>query len=466
MIGLCTLAPAELMNVIVISRHGTRAPNPEVLKLCPNDIDNLMRYNHLHIAPAGLTGNGMSQLFALGEYTRRKYIGGGHVSKYYDGSVYVRAVAEERTVQSAVAWGHALYPSGSAPLNYLSSYPEPLPVYTVDDKTDNLLESRKNACKKRLKQDISAWDTSAGPELYREHSDVISRIEQLCGVRLTPHTLQVAGSRSFGDALKDISDALTFDYMEGLPMMPGLTEDLLQRFREVAFTQLRGRLYGTAAQHVYLSGGLPDEMVRIFREAAEGSGAVKKMNAYHGHREMLYAIGEFFGLNYEIVSLGVPKGAVPPAATLFFELHRRSPSESPYVQVHMWVPCEFYQYNNSDYRQSAQQNDCNARQLTIRGCGAQCPLERFIDLVNQRIAGVGGDYVTLCSADTQLHTVPSSQELENDLGRMRFTIRWLTAALIVMSCVAAAFGYCWMRQRSESGYEPLPSARSMHSLDP
>ena len=65
--------------------------------------------------------------------------------------MYIRAVGEDRTLQSAVAWGQGLYPAGHAPIGYRSDLPSPLPVYTLPDELDVLLENRKAGCHQRLK---------------------------------------------------------------------------------------------------------------------------------------------------------------------------------------------------------------------------------------------------------------------------------------------------------------------------
>ncbi len=53
------------------------------------------------------------------------------------------AVGEDRTLQSAAAMGQGMYPAGSAPLGYKTDIPSPVPVYTLPDVYDSLLEVRK-----------------------------------------------------------------------------------------------------------------------------------------------------------------------------------------------------------------------------------------------------------------------------------------------------------------------------------
>ena len=56
---LLWLAVGELLGAMVISRHGTRAPNAPVEEWCPNLRANLAVYRGVGVAPGGLTGKGM-----------------------------------------------------------------------------------------------------------------------------------------------------------------------------------------------------------------------------------------------------------------------------------------------------------------------------------------------------------------------------------------------------------------------
>lgn len=99
---------SKLVSVQIISRHGTRAPNPVVEQLCPNDKTNLQNYDTMYISLAGVTGNGMKELYILGNYTRQRYIieeNKKFISQHYNSAqVYIQAVSEDRTIQSAYAW--------------------------------------------------------------------------------------------------------------------------------------------------------------------------------------------------------------------------------------------------------------------------------------------------------------------------------------------------------------------------
>jgi len=328
---------STLVSVQVVSRHGTRAPNPVVVKLCPADRANLALYAHLRITLAGLTGTGMGELYELGVFARQQYIERsypGFLSKFFnDQEVYFRAVGEDRTLQSAAAMGQGMYPAGSAPLGYSTEVPSPIPIYTLPDVYDSLLEVRKQGCKATLARDAAQWDRTEGVKLYKSHQSVLQRLHELCNI--TDLNDAVVGSGdNYGDAIKDITDAWTFDMIEGFQMQPGINVTSLLEFRTLAVKQLLGRILGTDEQITYLNGELPERMLDNFLFSVWNQGPehvadfALKMYAYHGHREMIYALAALLGIDFDIEFPALPKGAIPPATTLFFELHYDGPRDA------------------------------------------------------------------------------------------------------------------------------------------
>lgn len=327
-----SLSNSTLVVVQVISRHGTRAPNPVVDHLCPADRANLALYGSLRITLAGLTGTGMKELYALGVFARQQYMERtypGFLSSYFnDQEVYFRAVGEDRTLQSAVAMAQAMFPAGSAPVGYSAKRPSPVPVYTLPNEFDSLLEVRKEGCKARLARDAAQWDRTEGVALYAANQPLLKQMHKLCNISDLNDQLPAAGGEyNYGDAIKDITDAWTFDMIEGFTMQPGLNVTTLLQFRELAVAQLLGRIVGTDEQITYMNGALPERMVDNFLFAVWNQGPARdraralKMYLYHGHREMTYALGALLGLDFDIDFPALPKGAIPPATTLFFELH-------------------------------------------------------------------------------------------------------------------------------------------------
>lgn len=321
---------STLVNVQVISRHGTRAPNPVVADICPSDRANLARYGDLRLTLAGLTGTGQKELYALGVFTRQTYMERAYphfLSSFFnDEEVYFRAVGEDRTIQSAICMGQGMYPKGTAAIGYFSDLPSPVPIYTLPDEMDSLLEVRKKGCASQLKKDAAKWDATEGIKLYTANQPLIQRMLDMCNITDLNDAVVGTGD-NYGDAIKDITDAWTFDMIEGFPPQEGLNYSSLLEFRTMAVDQLLGRIIGTEEQITYMNGQLPERMVTNFQTAITNQGPNPasthrlKMYAYHGHREMMYALGAFLGIDFDIKFPGLPKGAIPPGTTFFFELH-------------------------------------------------------------------------------------------------------------------------------------------------
>lgn len=207
-------------------------------------------------------------------------------------------------------------------------------MYTIPDSYDNLLEVRKQGCKDQLARDAAAWDASKGIELYKRHQDLLQRMHALCNITDLNDVIRDSGD-NYGDAIKDITDAWTFDMIEGFKMQEGLNTSSLLEFRTMAVEQLLGRIVGTDKQITYMNGELPERMLDNFLFSVWNQGPPSeavapfalKMYAYHGHREMIYALAAFLGFEFDIEFPALPKGAIPPATTIFFELHYNGPRD-------------------------------------------------------------------------------------------------------------------------------------------
>ena len=165
----------------------------------------------------GVTGAGMLELYVLGNYTRQRYIveeSEQFISRHYDSAhIYVQAVAEDRTIQSAIAWSQGLYPPHtSTPSHYVDTMPAPIPVYMLLDKHDNLLETRKALCKNRLAYDSELYDININADVLHKNRHLIHELANICGVQSLQHACNGTGD-NIGDAIKDITDAMMFDYM-------------------------------------------------------------------------------------------------------------------------------------------------------------------------------------------------------------------------------------------------------------
>jgi len=215
------------------------------------------------------------------------------------------------------------------------------------------------------------------------------------------------------------------------------------KWNDIGMKQMAGRLFGTPQQKVYMNGALPKRLRDNFEAYAEfvsaatvplnTSGGVApprsareirvqldasklvRFKAYHGHREMLYALGFFLDYEYNMVTPATPVNSMEPGTSIFLELHTRgslSESSSPaakarfpdasmlkgsssqvkqavktdedsqlFVRAFMWAPCDEHGSNAMLRDDIAWQGPpatfftptegpitCPAKQITLLAC--------------------------------------------------------------------------------------------------
>jgi len=452
---LLSLVNSDLVAVQLVSRHGTRAPDKIVEKLCYNERANLQRYRDMNITLSGMTGRGMQQLYDLGIYTYERYTKTGFLShNYLQSEIYNRAVGSERTLQSAVVWANALYPKSSRPVNYLAPQPAPVPVFTLPDTEDNLIEVRKAACAVRQFRDVRQWDRQRG-EKYWASTDIVEVLSEICGNDIRKAVGDVNAPYNLGDAIKDLTDAIIFDDIERFPPLPNCTFDRLAKYSKFANDQLLDRLYGNEEQIVYMNGALPATLLENFEMRRHGNHALK-MWAFHGHREMSYALGLFFGIDFTFLSRrGIPKTAIPAATSVFFELH--NVTNNFHVETWVWAPClkdaetgdEYHMLKHDD------KENCPATLITLKNCATQCPFEDFKNLIEGRIAKTG-HYTKLCeiSAHPPLSAFATSQSAFRNMSTPLLFSVIFTLVWVVMGVLACRTYLQKRRQQRE--YHSIP----------
>lgn len=174
----------------------------------------------------------------------------------------------------------------------------------------------------------------------------------------------------------------------GFTPLPGLTFDLLRDFRRLAVNQLLGRIVGNEEQITYMNGALPQQLIANFDAAIDGG---IKLTAYHAHRELLYSLAAFLDIQYDIPFPGMPRGAIPPATTLFIELHRDAQAEL-YVEFYLWTPC----YPLRHHKLAPIEHDCTAKRVHMQSCGKHCTYKQFQGIIAEKIQRTGS-YIELCT---------------------------------------------------------------------
>jgi hypothetical protein len=374
--------PSELRRLVTLSRHGSRAPNGIVARLCPANQKNLDAY---HVPLEQLTEVGMAQLLAVGEHVRQVY---GEQHKFLSPTLngarhahletYFRSDAAVRCAQSAVALGFGLYPDGTGPPGFPR---EPVPVTMQLLKNEHDFAAPKGPCKAVFQADMAVYAKTRAPELLALANDTIAQVSQLCGVNLQDAPT-MEGGEDMVLAVKDVADMFIFDRQQGLPPLQGLSADVSAQLETLAFTNLMERYYSTDRMITYWNGGFPDLLLSNLNAGAhpdEPSAHAYRYYSYHGHRELLHALGKMLGWDFKFQGLPEALNATSlhPGTTMFFELRARKNAAAPqgedyFVETFVWSPAT------------------DREQVTLTKCSSpQCPLDEFAGIIKSHVARTG-----------------------------------------------------------------------------
>eukprot|EP00752_Nemacystus_decipiens_P006639 g5969.t1 len=328
--GLQTWAgvKGELVLLVTLTRHGSRAPNIVIDELCPNDEDNRAKYN---VPPGQLTENGMEQGLKLGTFLRETYVertgflpatlGNGGDSSF---SSKFMSDSAERCLQTAQAMGMGLFPNGTGPPGFPN---QPVPVQTEQKQFANLLAAAHGACLPQQKADNAAYDATRGKNLIEQSKSITDTIAEACGTPTADYPNANNGKEGLVLAVKDVADMLDFDEQQGLPRLGSVSKKAHEDMTQLAFTLLQERYYSNRRQITYWAGDFPSTLVDDLKAAAKKHGEGHKPKrlylGYHGHRELLYGVAHLLGWSFDVPGAPTALGtsSIPPATTMLFELH-------------------------------------------------------------------------------------------------------------------------------------------------
>eukprot|EP00184_Porphyridium_aerugineum_P003598 CAMPEP_0184694180 /NCGR_PEP_ID=MMETSP0313-20130426/2220_1 /TAXON_ID=2792 /ORGANISM="Porphyridium aerugineum, Strain SAG 1380-2" /LENGTH=548 /DNA_ID=CAMNT_0027152425 /DNA_START=150 /DNA_END=1796 /DNA_ORIENTATION=- len=345
---------AEIILLLTLARHGSRAPNPPVVEFCPND-KNIWNYS----APfSELTVKGMNQAYALGKHLREIYVNeykflpprleelnknfsGFHADFWSDSAT--------RCLQTAIAFGHGLYPD-----EYKNEYypTVPLPVHSEIKQFDDLFVAPKADCKPVRLADEEEFANNVGQQIIQNNLAILKKVSQICGfdiMSLEPMERVLAW--------KEVADLFDFDAEQEFEPMPGLTPQLFRMTSHLSFEILMRRFYASDRQITYWAGQFPDRLMTEIRRAIKKDRMklpVKtKYISFTSHRELIYAMILMMQWRFKLDGqpMYLNSYQLPPQTTLFWELHRQHDaykgldeipkdklSESYFVRVFIWTP--------------------------------------------------------------------------------------------------------------------------------
>lgn len=371
---------SELVLLISLSRHGSRAPNPTVNRHCPNNMNNMKAYS---VPPEQLTERGMQQLEATGKHIREVYVDQkGFLSSSFNGrgdelhfESYFRADAANRCGQSAIALGYGLYPDGTGPAGYAK---QPIPVYMQLPESEHDFTANV-PCWKVMNANSKHYATTRGMQLIEQHRNVLEAAARACGSEFFHGSDPVT-------ATKDVADMLLFDEDEGLPVLAGLSDKEVAELSDLAFQNLVERLYSTPRDITTAIGGFPQLLLNNLNQAAapdHNPVTATKFFSYHCHRELLHGLGFMMGMRFNFD--GLPSyndtTALIPGTTLFFELHRKTADATPSTQS---TPIYKYFVNMFVWTPKTER-----KQVKLDNCAMDCPLEDLNQIITTFIQSTG-----------------------------------------------------------------------------
>ncbi|ORC92924.1 putative acid phosphatase [Trypanosoma theileri] len=308
-----------ITKLIVISRHGHRAPNAPYWDMCPNDRKNRRKYN---VDAEDLTGLGMKEVYEFGEYVRQTYH--HFIGNRFNRSLhFFRAVGEPRILQSAIAMSQGLFPDGYGPGGFLPSRPQFVPVFSDMDTHEYLLDNVP--CFRRAEADVQHWINSSMDAFMQDENvvEVVKYMKKACGFESAKAKVKKRPLYAF---IKTVADGMTFNADYGLNVCRGrVTPEMLFRIRNISLQLLMARLYHTDEQQTYTAVDLPQRLLRLLHHKHPPKPQYlndfvdtrQEATFYFVHREALYALAQFFGFSYNLA--GLPHGELPVASSLIVE---------------------------------------------------------------------------------------------------------------------------------------------------
>jgi 4-phytase / acid phosphatase len=331
---------SEVKLVVVLSRHGVRAPLVTNASLGAYSAQPWPKWD---VPPEYLTGHGKQQMTLMGAYYRARYVQEGLL----DGStqkdlprIYFWADSEERTVATGEGLALGLLPGAvpeihSRPLGQTDPLFEP--AHILVGRADEALAYA--AVKGRLGGDPTVVP-AAYPALFDELQRVLFGGGQVPPGKISILTLPVTFVPGNHGELVDMGgpvhraesliDSLLLEYVDGMPMadvgwgrVDRETLTRLLQLHMLYFDLTQRTFYPAQAQ----ASNLATHIMETMRQTISGeprAGAIgtpaDRMVFVIGHDTNIANLGGLLGLSWMLP--GTPANPVLPGGALVFELRR------------------------------------------------------------------------------------------------------------------------------------------------
>lgn len=320
-----------LKRILVLARHGNRAPNPPIGVLCPNFAKHVLP--GFEVAPAALSRVGMAENEENGVFIRNRYkdfLPDGPFN--YDGTWTFFAERMSRNVVSTQCFARGIFPPGTGLEGFAKEKPNLVPISTTQDGADIVINCPGNGpCVNALKADIAKWVLENGDSLYNQHKALMQNVSKACGYDMVPGQIVVEGkNRSITWAAKIVMDAFTFGLNEGLDATMGgrISLETISEFKNKIEDIVHQQNFGKPHQLTYWAGDFIPTMLQLARFPLPDE--VNKFHLFLNHRELMYAVAKLWKIPIQFP--GSEPDSIPSGASLIMEVYEEG------LRLFFWMP--------------------------------------------------------------------------------------------------------------------------------
>mmetsp|Transcript_1350 Transcript_1350/g.3576 ORF Transcript_1350/g.3576 Transcript_1350/m.3576 type:complete len:537 (+) Transcript_1350:88-1698(+) len=389
-----------LRRVVVLARHGNRAPNPQIEELCPTFWKEV--FPKFGVAPAALSLVGMAENHENGVFLRHRYrefLPEGAYS--YDGTFSFFSERVERNIVSTAVMARGMFPLGTGMKGFMEERPNVVPIATTQDGADVIMNCpRDGPCQRKLSHDKKAWVKANEMGVYENHKELFRAVSEACGYPLEPGKIKYKGkAKTLTWAAKAVMDAFTFSENEGLdPTMGGrINMTTIKAFHGVVEGMVQGMNFGKPHQITYWAGDFIPTFLSLARVPLVEP--VNKLHVFLNHRELIYAVAHMLGM--PIAFPGQRPDSLPSGCSLVVEVYDHG------VRIFFWAPSRPSHDMKGKYlREKLPMTDLYKHGVLLPtpayGCapGQVCPVESlaysFVNWVSRT-----GTYVQLCNVSVE-----------------------------------------------------------------
>nr|XP_014095030.1 prostatic acid phosphatase [Bactrocera oleae] len=359
-----------LKLVHIVFRHGARTP----VTTYPND-----PYVNDTFYPTGwghVTNKGKVELYHLGEWLHRRY--GKFLEPHYSPEyVYAQSTASPRALMSMSTVLASFFAPRGTDMEWNTEYNwQPIPVFSEPLEQDSLLLVR-TPCPRFFEARDEVFQLPKVKAELAEQEDLFQNLTKLAGVPIKN-----------ADDVNSLYNTLLAEQEFGYTL-PTWTKDYFPK--KMQFLAEQSFIYNAYTKEMQKIKGGPF-LKKMFAEMLEK----RNSKLSPGNRKLFIYAAHDWTVGNIMASLNLWKGQMLRfAVTLIFELHQNQQTGEYYIEIYL---------RNSE--------DGCAELLSVPNCGAQCPLDRLIDLNADVIPNE--TYEERCKAKNPNFVEPPKRSVERD----------------------------------------------------